>query len=76
MEFSTDSNGGRIEVTNNAICEAVLLDVICYEKTCGRLSPEMEYLFERHLEQCPSCRRRILGFRYVLDGNEPVRNFG
>jgi len=57
-------------------CEELLLDLIFYEIYCRRLSPEMEYLLERHLELCPTCRDRIIGFKSLLPNNEIVRNFG
>lgn len=54
----------------------LLLDVIYYELLCGRLSPEMEYLFEKHLEDCPDCKKKIAAFRGVLKEDGTVRNFG
>jgi predicted anti-sigma-YlaC factor YlaD len=36
----------------------------------------MEYLLEKHLEQCPSCRDRIAAFRKMLQEPMIVRNFG
>jgi hypothetical protein len=65
-----------MEPTHETVCKELLLDLICYEKSRGRLSPEMEYLLEKHLERCRSCRRDILDFRKLLQINEPVPNFG
>jgi len=68
-----------MELSEKLVCKELLLDLVCYEIHCKRLSPEMEYLFEKHLEECPSCRRRILGFRRILQENQEtdiVRNFG
>jgi hypothetical protein len=62
--------------SQRAHCKELLLDLLYYEKSCGRLSPETEYLFEKHLEKCPSCRFRIRGFMRLLQGEEIVRNFG
>ncbi len=62
--------------TNEDACGALLMDLICYELRGGRLSPEIKYLFERHLEQCPSCRQRYTGFLDLLEEDNAVRNFG
>jgi hypothetical protein len=64
------------EHINEDACDVLLLDLICYELSCGRLSPEMKYLLERHMEQCPNCRRRINGFMDMLQEDKVVRNFG
>jgi predicted anti-sigma-YlaC factor YlaD len=65
-----------MELSEKMVCKELLLDLVCYEIHCKRLSPEMEYLLEKHLEECPSCRRRILGFQRILNEAEIVRNFG
>jgi hypothetical protein len=65
-----------MDITDSVGCTELLLDLIYYELVRGRLSSEMEYLFERHLEQCPNCRRRILGFHHILHETEIVRNYG
>jgi DNA-directed RNA polymerase subunit RPC12/RpoP len=57
-------------------CRDLLLNVICHEMFCGRLSPEMEYLFQRHLKQCPGCRHRILALQRMLGEPTAMRNFG
>ena len=57
-------------------CVDLLLDLVFYERYSRRLSPEMEYLFERHLESCSSCRGRILAFRQILQDGVVQRNFG
>ena len=59
-----------------AHCEMLLMDVICYELHCGRLSPEMEYLFEKHLEDCPDCQRKVADFNREIKEDCTVRNFG
>jgi hypothetical protein len=65
-----------MEFSHKTVCEELLLDLICYEMCCGRLSPEMEYLFEKHLEECQSCRAKTLGFRHMVEGDNIIRNFG
>jgi hypothetical protein len=65
-----------MELSHGTVCGELLLDIIFYEKFCGRLSSEMEYLLEQHLKKCPCCRRRILGFQQMLLEPVPVRNFG
>ena len=57
-------------------CVDLLLDLVFYERYGRGLSPEMEYLFERHLEGCPSCRERILAFRQILEDGVVQRNYG
>jgi hypothetical protein len=65
-----------MEVHNGAYCDVLFLDVICYELNCGRLSPEMEYIFEKHLEVCPDCRKKVAALNYIMREAKPVRNFG
>ena len=65
-----------MEFHGGTYCELLLLDVICYELLNGRLSPEMEYLFEKHLEDCPDCKKKVAAFRDVLKEDGTVRNFG
>jgi len=65
-----------MELNGGTFCEVLLLDVICYEWNCGRLSPEMEYLFEKHLENCPDCQRKVAAFNSELEEDKTVRNFG
>jgi hypothetical protein len=36
----------------------------------------MEYLFERHLQHCRSCRHKILGFHRFVHESEIARNLG
>ena len=62
--------------SENQACEELLWDLIFYEIQCRRLSPEMEYLLERHLNLCPNCRDRIHRFQSLLQNNEIIRNFG
>lgn len=57
-------------------CHKLLLDLICYEIRSKRLSPEMEYLLDEHLETCPACREQVLAFRRMLPDWNVVRNFG
>jgi hypothetical protein len=57
-------------------CNSLLLDMLFYEKSCRRLSPEMDYLLEQHLKECPGCRRRILSFQRTLMDATMVRNYG
>jgi hypothetical protein len=64
------------EHTSEHICMALLLDLICYELCCGRLSPEMKYLLERHIEECPDCRNRLYGFLEILGKDRIIRNYG
>jgi hypothetical protein len=63
-------------LSNKAICKDLLLDLICYEIRSHRLSPEMEYILEKHLEQCPSCRCKIHSFQRTIQDAQIVRNFG
>jgi len=65
-----------MELSRREVCEELLLDLICYEMFCGRLSPEMEHLLGIHLEQCPSCRHKIRAFQRMLDEPMIMRNFG
>jgi hypothetical protein len=57
-------------------CTDLLLDLVCYEVLSGRLSPEMENILNHHLECCPACRRKALGFQQILWGDTIQRNFG
>ena len=57
-------------------CHKLLLDLICYEIRSKRLSPEMQYLLDEHLESCPACREKVLAFRRLLPDRNVVRNFG
>jgi hypothetical protein len=54
----------------------MLLDLLCYEKQRGNLSPEMEGMLDTHLEGCSDCRNRVLDFGNVLSGDEEFCNFG
>jgi hypothetical protein len=68
--------GNYMGQSNKAICQDLLLDLICYEIRSRRLSPEMEYILEKHLEQCTSCRCKIHGFQRTIQDARIVRNFG
>ena len=57
-------------------CQKLLLDLICYEIYSKRLSPETEFLLDEHLNSCPTCRERVLGFRRLMPDRNVVRNFG
>ena len=65
-----------MELLDRMGCKELLSDVVCYEICCGRLSPEMEYLIEEHLEKCPSCRNRAFNFRHLLRDEVTSGNFG
>jgi len=65
-----------MELHEGGDCHKLLLDLICYEIYSKHLSPEMEYLLDEHLEACPRCRERVVGFRRVLPDDTVVRNFG
>jgi DNA-directed RNA polymerase subunit RPC12/RpoP len=65
-----------MELSHKTVCGELLLDIIFYEKFCGRLSAEMDYLLEQHLNKCAYCRSRILGFEQTLLEPAPMRNFG
>jgi hypothetical protein len=65
-----------MELSHGMVCGELLLDIIFYEKYCGRLSAEMEYLLERHLQDCVCCRRRMIGFKRMLPERMQVRNYG
>ena len=75
MNYSS-AKGLLMEPPHDSVCKELLLDLICYEINRGRLSPEMEYLLERHLEMCLSCRREIHGFQSLLHNTEAVPNYG
>lgn len=68
--------GDLMRVSDKQVCEELLCDLICYEMRCNRLSPEMKYLLEMHVEQCPNCRKRIMAFFQMVDHSTLVRNFG
>ena len=57
-------------------CADMLLDLVCYEILSRRFSPEMRDILERHLLDCPSCRRKVSFFHQTLIEEVPVRNFG
>lgn len=65
-----------MELNGGTFCEVLFLDVIFYEWNFGRLSPEMKYLFEKHLENCPDCQRKVAVFNSDLAEDKAVRNFG
>jgi len=70
------SKGILMKPSQGTVCEELFLDLICYEILCGRLSSEMGDLFQRHLEQCPSCRNKVRSFHRILQDAQVVRNFG
>ena len=51
-------------------CTQMLLDLLCYELRAHGLSPEMRYLLEQHVAECPSCSRGMLNFKEVLEQGE------
>lgn len=51
-------------------CTELLIDLVCYELQGHRLSPEMAGLLDEHLEECPSCRRKVQGFYELLEEPE------
>jgi len=53
-------------------CHQILIDLLCYEKCGGRLSPEMERLLQSHVDECPSCMRKVLNFMETLTEEETV----
>ena len=63
-------------LAQESICWMLMLDILFYEKLYGRLSAEMEYLFDQHLEKCPACRQKILNFQGTLLEPTIARNFG
>ena len=65
-----------MEFSHETVCKELLLDLISYERYRGHLSPEMEYLLERHLEQCPSCRHGILDYQKLLQNQVAMPNYG
>jgi|WetSurMetagenome_2_1015567.scaffolds.fasta_scaffold494802_1 hypothetical protein len=65
-----------MELAQGLACGKLLLDLLFYEKSCRRLSPEMKCLLNRRLEKCSGCRRRVLSFQRALMESEIVRNFG
>jgi hypothetical protein len=65
-----------MDLGHGTACGKLLLDILFYEKSNGRLSPEMEYLLDQHLKKCSRCRHRVLGFQRTLMESTIVRNFG
>lgn len=63
------------EQSDDGGCGELLADLICYELQRGHLSPEVKYLLERHLAQCPDCRRRIYGFLSMLQEETAMHDF-
>ena len=63
------------EHTDESFCEELLADLISYELCRGHLSSEIKYLLERHLAQCPDCRRRIYGFLNMLSEETAMHDF-
>jgi hypothetical protein len=57
-------------------CNEMLIDLVCYEIQLRRLSPEMERMFEGHLEHCQYCRHRVHNFQATLAEARSQRNFG
>ncbi len=51
-------------------CNQILIDLLCYEMCGGRLSPEMEYILRSHLDECPSCLKKVLNFKETLTEQE------
>lgn len=49
-------------------CIDMLIDLLCYEMSCGRLSPEMKDLLACHLANCTACRRRAHNFLELIEG--------
>ncbi len=56
-------------------CNETLIDLVCYELQCRRLSPEMERLFDVHLAHCSSCRHRVRSFQRTIAAADGKRNF-
>ena len=65
-----------MEIPDREFCEELLLDIIGYEICCGRLSSEMRYLFQRHLEQCGKCQHSYLKFLHAIQGDRVARSYG
>jgi hypothetical protein len=65
-----------MEPVHGINCKRLLLDILFYEKSCSRLSPEMDYLLEQHLAKCPGCRHKILSYQRTLMEATMVRNYG
>ena len=67
---------GVCAVSDSQVCEELLRDIICYEMCRGHLSSEVQYLLQRHLTQCPECRRRMRGFMTLVQDVTAIRNYG
>jgi len=65
-----------MKFSDRMLCRELLLSLICYEMFRGHLSPEMERIFEMHLEDCPSCRYKILAFQQMLQEQMIAPNLG
>jgi hypothetical protein len=48
-------------------CAEALLDMLCYEAYCERLSPEMENLLASHLANCEICRTKVLHLKQLFE---------
>ncbi len=59
-----------MNVQEHTDCVHTLLDILCYEISSQRLSPEMEQLLSEHLKDCPCCQKSIHNFREVLQESE------
>jgi hypothetical protein len=57
-------------------CADALLDMVWYEAVTKRLSPEMEEMLERHLQECRSCRQRMFRLRVDLQNTSDCVNYG
>jgi hypothetical protein len=56
-------------------CREFLWDIICYEIRSRRLSPEMRYLLDEHLESCASCRQMMMDF-WRMESLNPTALWG
>jgi hypothetical protein len=52
-------------------CAEVLLDLVCYEISRGKLSPEMRAILADHLAKCGFCRTHFLNFKRLMEESPP-----
>lgn len=57
-------------------CTGTLLDVIYYELSSRRLSPEMRALLASHLADCPKCSRQVLSFKQLIEEQDMLEMLG
>jgi len=70
--MSANVQAASVLPSEPADCIDTLIELLFYEAYCRRLSPEMQALLDRHLRQCPECRRRLRSMDELLGSPEQV----